>query len=154
MFCEDLADDSTVSSEQLKELRVSLKGDLAKAIDDGNATEIIKLDGLIKKLSPRIFASESAEIRRSIDANTNRKAEIEKEILDLEKLKKFRNSKLAKTILLYEKRQLSARQVEVSLFVADSELQNLRDDSRALRQKLESKINLKQREINHEFETI
>jgi hypothetical protein len=156
MFNEDLADDSTVTSEQLKELQANLKDDLAAAIDAGNAIEIINLDSLIKNLSPRIFASESAEIRSSLDANTNRKAEIEKEISALEKLKKVRNGKLAKTILLYEKRQLSARQVEVSLFVADSELQNLRDNSRALRQKLQSKINMKKQEtINNErFETI
>ncbi len=152
---DDSADDSTVTSDKLKQLQVSLRDQLAKAIDAGNATEMIKLDSLIKKLSPRIFASEASEIRSSIDANANRKLEIEKEISALEKLKKFRNAKLAKTIQLYEKRQLAVRQVEVSLFVADSELQNLRDSSRELRQKLQSFINLKQREVNNErFETI
>jgi hypothetical protein len=156
MFNEDSADNGTATSEKLKELQASLKNDLAKAIDEGNASQIINLDSQIKSLSPRIFASESAELRKALDANTKRKAEIGKEIQVLEKLKKVRNSKLAKTILLYEARQLSARQVEVSLFVADSELQNLRDDSRALRQKLQSFINLKQREtINNErFEAI
>lgn len=150
-------DDSEKTSEQLEILRDNLSRDLETAINSGDAGAMLRLDKMIHELKPRIFAAQVAELKQGLTAANERKAEIEAEIVELEKLKKAANADLAKAIILYEEKQKAVRQVEVSLYIADSELIGLRENQRDMRKRLEKFVADKLQEVNanaQRFETI
>jgi chromosome segregation ATPase len=160
-FDLDIADNGTDGAHgttaQLKTLRDQYQTDFQAAVLNGCADEMISLDTKIKSLQTRIFAASVSEIKAEMEAIGARKTEIDSEIEALERLKASRNKRLARAILVVERRQLEAAKVGASLFAADSELMNSRERVRDLRGRLDGILNKKVREINIEnerFETI
>lgn len=148
----DLNFNAEPTSADLIRQHGELAAEMSEAINDGDIEQMVRIDAQVKSLAPRIFATQLAELKANIEANESRKAEVEKEMETLRQIRADRNRKLARAILLQEKRGEAVVRADFALQVAQTELESIRVSRRELRAKLDTlkQAKLKQQEKENE----
>jgi chromosome segregation ATPase len=125
------------TTAELLALRERLTLDMENAINDGNTIKMLRLDQQIKSLEPRLFAAKVENLKQMIELNAERKAEINTELDALRAEKKRLNEKLARAIVLTEKRGERVVRADFALSLAEQELESIRSGMRESRERLE-----------------
>jgi chromosome segregation ATPase len=137
---ETIFDDDQPSGEttaELLALRERLTLDMESAITSGDTAKMLQLDQQIKSLEPRLFAAKVENLKRMIELSAERKTEI---VTDIEALRAERqrlNQKLARAIVLTEKRGNRVVRADFALSLAEQELESIRVGMRESRERLE-----------------
>ncbi len=125
------------STAELLDLRERLTLDMETAITSGETSKMLQLDQQIKSLEPRLFAAKVESLKRMIELSAERKAEINTELQALRAERKRLNQKLARAIVLTEKRGERVVRADFALSLAEQELESVRVGMRESREKLE-----------------
>jgi hypothetical protein len=128
---------SGATTAELLALRERLTLDMENAITSGDTTKMLQLDGQIKSLEPRLFAAKVENLKQMIELSAARKAEIVTEIEALRAERQRLNQKLARAIVLTEKRGERVVRAEFALSLAEQELESVRVGMRESRERLE-----------------
>ncbi len=128
----------------LLERRETLQHDLAEAINDGSASEMLRLDSMIKNLGSQLFVAEINELKNSIDRNETRRADLMEEIELLRKLKTARNERLNEALVEAQGARAEFARAEIALQLAQNEANTLRISTMNLSKRLDG---LKERKI-------
>jgi hypothetical protein len=128
---------SGATTAELLALRERLTLDMENAITSGDTTKMLQLDGQIKSLEPRLFAAKVENLKQMIELSAARKAEIVTEIEALRAERQRLNGKLARAIVLTEKRGNRVVRAEFALSLAEQELESVRVGMRESRERLE-----------------
>lgn len=144
-----------METNELLHRKTQLKTDLKNSMIAGDAKSMISIQNELKDIDPLIYAAKVHEIRNELDRINARKREIEQETSALEALYTQKGRKLARANELRQQRALAVRKVEIGLYVADAELENLLERRRDLTTQLNGFINEKLGELEDEkFETV
>jgi hypothetical protein len=125
------------STADLLALRERLTLDMENAITSGNTSKMLTLDQQIKSLEPRLFAAKVENLKQSLELSSERKTEIVTEVDALRAERKRLNEKLARAIVLTEKRGERVVRADFALSLAEQELESIRVGMRESREKLE-----------------
>ncbi len=125
------------TTAELLALRERLTLDMESAITSGETSKMLQLDGQIKSLEPHLFAAKVENLKRMIELSAERKTEIVTEIDALRAERQRLNGKLARAIVLAEKRGNRVVRAEFALSLAEQELESTRVSMRELRERLE-----------------
>jgi chromosome segregation ATPase len=125
------------STADLLALRERLTLDMENAITSGDTTKMLRLDQQIKSLEPRLFAAKVDNLKKSLELSAERKAEINTELAALRSEKKRLNEKLARAIVLTEKRGERVVRADFALSLVEQELESVRVSMRESRERLE-----------------
>ncbi len=128
---------SGATTAELLALRERLTLDMENAITSGDTTKMLQLDGQIKSLEPRLFAAKVENLKQMIELSAARKTEIVTEIEALRAERQRLNGKLARAIVLTEKRGNRVVRAEFALSLAEQELESVRVGMRESRERLE-----------------
>ncbi len=128
---------SGVTTADLLALRERLTLDMENAITSGDTTKMLQLDGQIKSLEPRLFAAKVENLKQMIELSAARKTEIVTEIEALRAERQRLNGKLARAIVLTEKRGERVVRADFALSLAEQELESVRVGMRESRERLE-----------------
>jgi hypothetical protein len=137
---ETILDTNAPSGEttaDLLALRERLTLDMENAITSGDTTKMLQLDGQIKSLEPRLFAAKVENLKQMIELSAARKTEIVTEIEALRAERQRLNGKLARAIVLTEKRGERVVRADFALSLAEQELESVRVGMRESRERLE-----------------
>ncbi len=126
-------------------LRERLTLDMENAISNADTTKMLRLDQQLKSLEPRLFAAKLETLKRMIELNAERKAEVFTEIDGLRQVRQDLNRKLVRAMDLHRLRGERVVRAEFLLQVAESNLESIRVSDRELKQKLEQ---IKQSKLN------
>jgi hypothetical protein len=137
------------TSEQLKQVRQSLALELETAINDGNVDDLIRLDRQVRDLSARIFASQLAELKVSIEQNDARKGVIAKEVDALRQIKGLRNRQVGRAMMVVNRRQTNVNKAQFAIESAESELESIRVGNREMKKRLNDMKQTKLREVEN-----
>jgi hypothetical protein len=125
------------TTADLLALRERLTLDMENAITSGDTTKMLQLDGQIKSLEPRLFAAKVENLKQMIELSAARKTEIVTEIEALRAERQRLNGKLARAIVLTEKRGERVVRADFALSLAEQELESVRVGMRESRERLE-----------------
>ncbi len=125
------------TTADLLALRERLTLDMESAINEGETSKMLQLDGQIKSLEPRVFAAKVENLKRMILLSAERKTEVNVEIEALRAERQGLNQKLARAIMLAEKRGNRVVRADFALSLAEQELESIRVGMRESREKLE-----------------
>ncbi len=125
------------STGDLLDLRERLTLDMENAITSGDTTKMLQVDRQLKSLEPRLFAAKVENLKQSLELSSERKTEIVTEIDALRAERKRLNEKLARAIVLTEKRGERVVRADFALSLAEQELESIRVGMRESRERLE-----------------
>ncbi len=134
------------TTADLLALRERLTLDMENAITSGDTTKMLQLDGQIKSLEPRLFAAKVENLKQMIELSAARKTEIVTEIEALRAERQRLNGKLARAIVLTERRGERVVRADFALSLAEQELESVRVGMRESRERLEQ---IKQNKLVH-----
>jgi chromosome segregation ATPase len=122
---------------ELLELRERLAVELSDAIMAGETAKVLTLDGQIKSLEPKLFVARVENLKQTLESGDQRKAELADELEALRAEKASLNRRLARAIILTEKRGERVMRADFALSLAEQELESIRVGMRETREKLE-----------------
>ncbi len=125
------------TTAELLALRERLTLDMENAITSGDTGKMLQLDQQIKSLEPRLFAAKVENLKRMIELSAERKTEIVAEIEALRAERQRLNQKLARAIVLTEKRGERVVRADFAFSLAEQELESVRVGMRESRERLE-----------------
>jgi hypothetical protein len=128
----------------LLERREMLQQELAEALNDGSASEMLRLDSMIKNLGSQLFIAEITELKNSIESNETRRADLMEEVELLRKLKTARNERLNEALVEAQGARAEFARAEIALQLAENESHTLRISTMDLSKRLDG---LKERKI-------
>jgi hypothetical protein len=133
------------TAAELLALRERLSEELADSITSGDTAKLLRIDQQLKSLEPRLFAAKLETLKRMLELNAERKAEVLTEIDGLRQLRQDLNRKLVRAMDLHRLRGERVVRAEFLLQVAESNLESIRVSDRELKQKSEQ---IKENKLN------
>lgn len=134
-------------TNELNTLKEELTAELREHIIAGNADEIVSVQERIRLLEPRIMATELREIRSAIDAKTARLIAIKDEGEILREIHNEKGQVLGKKRDELELLQREYDRVDLAMTSLELEGDNIRDERRELRSRLENHLEAATREF-------
>lgn len=131
---------ATMNSQALKNQRDTLRNELRERMSDGDADGVMRVKNLLRDFADLITATEIKELRRNIDAATDKLAVVKQETDAAEAIKAEHNRILADKIKAAETAGLAVERANLLLYQLDAERDSLLDARRQYNERLQELI--------------